>query len=111
MNKDQSVHIGMLNSFNLITGKATFEEIIMSGVGMFAHIPDEDIGVKDLDFMIVYFQNIDMFEHCAELLDYRNQNFNVDGTTKEQECECEFPEIKQYTLRVKCSICDKRLKR
>ena len=111
MNKTQALHVGMINSFNLITERATFEEIIMSGVGMFAHVPDEDVSSKDLDLIIEYFQELEMFEHCAELFDYRRENFKNDGTPIVEDCECDFPEIEEYSLRMKCASCNKRLKR
>lgn len=109
MTNGQTVHIGMINSYRLLTGKVTFQQVIMSGVGMFAHIPDEDITSSELDYMITYFQELEMFEHCAELLDYRKNNFNKNGTYKHEECKCELPDIKEYSLKVECSICNKRL--
>ena len=111
MNKNQVVHIGMINSFNLLTERFTFQDIAMSGIAMFAHTPDEDISAKELDYMIIYFQEIDMFEHCAELLDYRKKNFDENDQSIIEKCECKFPEIKQYKLKSICSVCKKRLSR
>lgn len=111
MNRDQAVHVGMLNSFNLITGKATFEEIVDAGIGVFAHLPDEDIDSRNIDFMIFYFQQHEMFEHCAKLKAYLIDNYNEDGSPKVTECECEYPDIKEYNIPMKCAGCDKRLKR
>jgi len=111
MNKDQVIHIGMVNSFNLLTERFAFQDIAMSGIAMFAHTPDEDISAKELDHIIIYFQEIEMFEYCAELLDYRKKNFNEDGSMKVKECECKFPSIKEYKLKSTCSACKKRLVR
>jgi len=109
MNNDQAVHVGMLNSFNLITGKATFMEIVDAGIGVFAHQPEEDIEVRNIEYIILYFQHHEMFEHCAELKNYIKENYNDDGSPKPNDCECECPEITEYTTPMYCSKCNKRL--
>lgn len=111
MNKTQSVHVGMINSYNLLTERATLEEIVSAGIGLFAHIPDEEVDVENIEFIMLYFQELEMFEHCADLLDYINFNYNDDGTPKEEECDCDLPNIVEYTKKMKCSACNKRLKR
>lgn len=111
MNNIQAVHVGMINSYNLLTEKATIEQIVSSGVALFAHVPDEEIEMENVEFILYYFQEREMFEHCAELLHYINDNFNEDGTSKEEECECDFPTISEYVKKMKCSTCKKRLKR
>jgi hypothetical protein len=105
MTGSQVVHIGMLNSYNLLIGKATMSDVVNSNVSLFAHVPDEEIDSQFIDFMILYFQEHEMFEHCAELLHYYKENFNDDGSHKGDECECELPDIKEYTTKIKCSIC------
>lgn len=110
MNKQQRLHVGMINSFNLITERVTIEEIIDSGISVFAHVPDSDIKFKDINLMLLYFKDLEMFEECSEIVEYINQNFNDDGSPIEQECECEYPEIDKYIKKIKCSNCKKRLK-
>jgi len=111
MTKDQTVYISMINSFNLITEKATIEDIIYSGIGIFAHIPNEDIDEEDVNVMISYFEKLDMYEHCSELINYINDEYNDDGSYRHKECECDFPIIKNYVKKMKCSRCDLRLRR
>ena len=111
MNRDQAVHVGMINSFNLLTGKASFESIVDAGIGVFAHMPDEDIEAKNIEFIIYYFQEQEMFEECAELKEYLNNNYNEDGTPKWTDCECEYPSIKKYSNPMYCAECEKKLKR
>jgi hypothetical protein len=111
MNKQQALHVGMINSFNLITGRTTLDEVVHSGIGVFAHVPDEEVDMENIKLIIIYFQDRDMFEHCIELVDYLNENFNKDGTSKEEDCSCEFPEIKTYSSKMKCSTCNKRLRK
>jgi len=110
MTGSQVVHIGMLNSYNVLTGKATMSDVINSNVSLFAHVPDEDIDSQFIDLMILYFQDCEMFEHCAELLHFYKENFNDDGTRKGEECECEFPDIKEYTNQIKCSQCKNNIR-
>lgn len=110
MNKQQRLHIGMINSFNLLTEQITIDEIVSSGVSVFAHTPDSDIKFKDINLMIIYFKDLEMFEYCSKLVNYMKENFNDDGSCKEQECECDYPNILFYTKKTQCSNCNKRLK-
>ena len=109
MNREQTVHVGMINSFNVITGRSTVEKIINSGIGILAHPPDEEVDHKLIKFMIEYFQNLEMFERCVDLKAYYDKNFNEDGTPKFKVCECTLPEIKSYDAPVHCSNCNKRI--
>ena len=111
MNQKQSVHIGMLNSYNFLTGRATIEQIVASGLGIFAHSPEEETELESINFMVFYFKEIEMYEKCAELKEYIDKTFNKDGSYKDKFCECELPEIENYTPIVKCSVCKMRIKR
>lgn len=101
----------MINSYNVITNKATVEEVINSGIGIFCHSPKEEDGMESIDFMIKYFKNLEMYEKCSDLKKYINETFNSDGTYKDDLCECSYPEIESYTPIVKCSICNLKIKR
>lgn len=111
MNNTQMMHIGMLNSYNVLVGKASIDEIIKSGIGVFAHVPDEEPSLESINFMLFYFKEMEAYEKCAELHAYIENNYNEDGTPKEKVCECEIPEIDEYVPKVKCAICNLRLKR
>lgn len=111
MNRDQAVHVGMINSFNLITEKATLDQIVSAGVGVFAHLPDEDIDAENIKFIIFYFQEHEMFEECAELQEYLQKHYYDDGTPKVQDCECDYPVITEYIQKMVCGNCKKRLRR
>lgn len=95
----------MINSYNLITGRATLDQIIDSGVSFFAHVPDEDITENSLELLIWYFQEHEMFEKCAELKKLQAEMFNDDGTIKQVTCSCEYPLINTYTKRLRCGKC------
>ena len=105
----QKVHIGMINSFNLITNRVHLEDIIESDVPLFAHNPEDDIDLKSLDLMVMYFQSLEMFERCGEIMKYINKHYTKDGKLKIKLCECEYPEIEVYTKKLKCSTCKKRI--
>lgn len=108
MTQTQIIHIGMINSFNMITERNTFEEIVESSLTFFAHSPEEDVSLKNLQQMIRYFESIEMYDHCSELLDYINLNFDEKGK-RTGSCECDYPVIKKYSKKMSCDFCDKRL--
>ncbi len=111
MTNEQMIHISMINSYNVITNKATVEEVTNSGIGIFCHSPEEQDGMDSIEFMIKYFKNLEMYERCADLKEYIKNTFNSDGTYKEPLCECSYPEIESYTPIVKCSKCSLNIKR
>jgi len=111
MTETQIVHISMLNSYNLITGRATLDQIIESGVSFFAHVPDEDITEHALELLTWYFQEHEMFEKCAELKKLQADMFNEDGTIKLVLCECDYPIINLYTKKLRCGRCKNLIKK
>jgi hypothetical protein len=110
MNTKQTIHIAMINSFNVITGRATIDEILRAGMGIFTYLPDEDVEKKHLTEMIRYFADREMYEHCSELKDFCEQHF-PDDIKSDAHCRCELPEIKRYAKMMKCSKCKKLLER
>ena len=108
MTRQQIVHIGMINSFNIITGVVSLEQVISSGMSVIAHIPEED-ELEFVNLMIHYFQEHEFYEYCSVLKKYKEDTYYDDGSRKEQECSCEYPEIKEYVVKTKCSKCNKRL--
>lgn len=111
MTKEQMIHISMINSYNVITNKATLEEVTNSGIGIFCHSPEEKDGMDSIEFMIRYFKNLEMYEKCSDLKKYIEETFNTDGTYKDVMCECSYPEIERYVLPIKCNQCSQTIKR
>jgi hypothetical protein len=111
MRSEQKIHIGMINSFNIITEKATIEQVVSSGIGVFAHYPGDRNELEAIEFMIFYFKNLEMYEKCSELTKYVEETFNADGSYKEDFCQCDLPEIEFYVPKVKCSTCNLRIKK
>lgn len=108
MTKQQALHVGMINSFNIITEQVTIEQVFNSGIDIFAHAPSGS-EVDYVKIMIKYFEENEMYYQCAVLKKHIEDTYLEDGTRKEKECECEFPEIKEYAVKMKCGCCNKRL--
>lgn len=111
MTEQQQVHIGMINSFNIITQRNTVYEVMSSGIGYFAHIPDREPDFDTLEDMLHYFSEIEMFEKCIELLKYMEDNFNEDGSEKFERCDCDYPVIEEYSPNMVCGGCKLKLRK
>jgi hypothetical protein len=107
MNQKQLLHVAMLNSYNLITHHASYDEIIESPIAMFAHLPDEPLNSINMKMLIGYFEKHEMFENCANLKKVYDSRFKPDGTPKDYECQCDYPEIIRYDYdEVRCAKCN-----
>jgi len=58
MTKEQMIHISMVNSYNVITNRATVQQVTNSGIGVFCHSPEEKDGMESIKFMITYFHTL-----------------------------------------------------
>ena len=110
MTTEQMLHIGMINSFNIITGRNSFNEILDSGVSMFAHNPQRNPDYNVVALMIEYFASVDMFEECSEIRRYIDSNYDISGNFIENECDCPQPKIGEYKAVMHCLKCKKILK-
>ena len=111
MTQEQMIHVGMINSFNLITERNTLEEIAMSEVSLFAHYPEGEVPLELIQLMMDYFKSFEMFEYCVDLMEYIALNFNDDGTRIIDGCECPQPVITEYSRTMFCGTCSKRLRK
>lgn len=105
------MHVGMMNSYNILMDKVSLDTVVQSGVGIFAHVPDDEPMLDDIEMMIIYFQDHDMFEICSELVKYIEENYNQNGSLKGEQCDCQYPTLKEYTRKMKCGTCNKRLRK
>jgi hypothetical protein len=110
MNTQQTIHVAMINSYNVILGYATIEEIVDSGIGVFTHLPEYDVELEVLETMIDYFQEMEMYEYCASLVSFINENWNEDRSKKKIYCECDLPSFDKYEPDIRCRVCNKRIK-
>jgi hypothetical protein len=111
MTQEQTIHVGVINSFNLITERNSFEEIVESDLSLFAHNPNTDPSIDVINFMIDYFKSYEMFENCVELMKYLKENYDDNGDFIFKECECQLPLITEYSEKMYCGECGKRLKK
>ena len=111
MKDNQQVHIGMINSFNIITERVSIYEVMSSGIGYFAHVPDREPELEILDDMIDYFSEIDMFEKCIELMKYKSEYYNEDASEKINSCQCDYPVIENYHYKMVCASCGNRIRK
>lgn len=111
MNKMQSLHVGMINSYNVIMGNITIEQVLQSGIGVFAHVPDTEPDLESIELMVMYFKDQEMYEKCSDLVKYMEENFDASGKPRGEECDCYQPTITEYTKKMACSKCNKRLRK
>ena len=65
---DKFINTGIINSYELIMGEKTIDEIVeRSKMPIFFIPPDEDYDNDDLDTMIEYFVSTEEYEKCSVL--------------------------------------------
>ena len=107
MTAKKILHIAMTNSFNMLMGVVSLEELYQARIPIIVHNPHEDVDVETIDDIIEYFESIEMYENCAKLKK-RYNNFFVSNNNYE-ECTCELPIIKRYSSVVRCDTCKKKI--
>ena len=71
---DKFINTGIINSYKLIMGEKTMDEIVeKSKMPIFFIHPDENYDNEDLDMMIEYFITTEEYEKCAELTKLKKQ--------------------------------------
>tara|TARA_R110000803_G_scaffold161502_2_gene225189 strand:+ start:118 stop:381 length:264 start_codon:yes stop_codon:yes gene_type:complete len=65
---DDELYWAMYNSYDVIVNKIDAREIMISDVEYFVHDVDDAITVSIIDTLIVYFEDLEEYEMCAELL-------------------------------------------
>jgi hypothetical protein len=111
MTEQQKIHVAMINSFNVITGKATIDDVLDSNVALFSHDFNEELQYDNLMFILKYFEQIEMFDKCSEFMVFIDSTFDRKGKHKEKACECPYPDIKSYGLKTKCDTCNRKIRR
>lgn len=65
---DNFINNGIINSYKLIVGEKTMEQIVeKTDLPIFFINPEEDYDNEDLDTMIEYFISTEEYEKCAVL--------------------------------------------
>lgn len=110
MTEQQKIHIAMLNSFNVLTGRVGLDTILTSNVPMFSHTIDEEPNFHNIMFIVRYFEQVEMFEECLLLKMFVDETFDEDGNFIEELCKCPHPKVITYSFKTKCEICNLKLK-
>jgi hypothetical protein len=111
MTDRQRIHVGMVNSYNILTKKAKVMDIIESSIPIFAHIVDHGVKKYEIDLMISYFESIEEYEKCIELKCISQLLFNDDGSEKDiPSCKCDMPSYGTvYDETMFCSRCNNQI--
>jgi len=110
MTEQQKIHIAMMNSFNVLTGRVGVEKIFASNVPMFSHSIEDEPNLQNILFIVKYFEQVEMFEECLLLKMFVDETFDEDGNFIAELCECPHPKIINYSIQTKCEICNLKLK-
>lgn len=109
MTESRKIHLAMINSFNIITRKTSYNRVVNSDIPLFAHDIYDGPTKIDIEYMIKHFESVEMFEKCMELknvIDLIETGSNKNG---ELICECDFPDPKKYTIKTKCETCKRQI--
>lgn len=61
------IELAMINSYKILTGKNTFDELVIEKEIWLAHDNRKDISEVDFDLIIEYFKDLEDYEKCGEL--------------------------------------------
>lgn len=109
MTEQQAVHVGMINSYNVLMGNISVEFLLDINLGVFSHDFSRDPRKETIENIIKYFEECEMFIECFELSGYIRDNFDEKGRYIRRLCECEKPVIKEYSYDTKCDTCKRSL--
>ena len=100
----------MLNSYYVLTEQVDVSKILASDVPYFSHNITESITLENLNYLIYYFEQMEMFEQCLELEKISVRTFDEHGNNIEIGCECDYPSIGEYSLKTTCGTCNRKMK-
>jgi len=109
MTDKQLLHIAMENSYNIVTGATTLEDILNTDMIIFCHHPEEPIDYPNLSLMIIYYEKIEHYEKCQKLKEIVDNLFIQNSSIDPNECKCDLPSIKKYATPMVCGSCKKVL--
>jgi len=72
---DKFIECGIINSYNVIVGEKTMDEIVeKTKLPVFFINPEENYDNDDLDTMIEYFISTEEYEKCSVLTKLKNKD-------------------------------------
>ena len=79
---DLDVHQAMLNSYYSIVRDYDPILLIKNGKGFFMHNPAEEIERKDLEDLLLYFEDEEDYDKCQDIRDYINRKWSLENTKR-----------------------------
>ena len=67
------IHLGMINSFDIVIYKVTFYELAITDTSFFIHDITKPITIDVIDDMIYYFEEEEDYEKCQALMEIRHE--------------------------------------
>lgn len=103
---DRNMHIAMINSYNVITGAVSVDDVAVSECPAFAFIPDEGPTEDDIIRVMRYFEDLEMDEHVDAL---KTAYVKMVSDESSGNCSCAMPDFHEYKPFIKCATCGKRI--
>ena len=70
---EEELHWAMYNSYDMIINNVDIRDMIISDVEYFIHDVTDKVTVNVIDTLIVYFEDIEEYEKCSELIKVRKK--------------------------------------
>ena len=67
------IHLGMLNSYDIVIYKVPFSELAITDISFFIHDITKPITIDVIDDMIYYFEEKEDYEKCQALMEIRHE--------------------------------------
>ena len=67
------IHLGMLNSYDIVIYKVPFSELAITDTSFFIHDITKPITIDVIDDMIYYFEEEEDYEKCQALMEIRHE--------------------------------------
>ena len=71
---DEELHWAMYNSYDMIINNVDIRDVMVTDVEYFIHDITDVVTVNVIDTLIVYFEDLEEYEKCAELMEVRKNH-------------------------------------
>tara|TARA_B100000780_G_scaffold188633_2_gene132627 strand:+ start:6314 stop:6538 length:225 start_codon:yes stop_codon:yes gene_type:complete len=65
---DNSLHLAMLNSYDIVIHKVPFSQLQITDKEFFMHDVTKKITVKVIEDLLFYFEDLEDYEKCSRLI-------------------------------------------
>lgn len=71
--EQDQLHLGMLNSYDIVIYKVPFSELAITDTSFFIHDITKPITTEVIDDLIYYFEEEEDYEKCQALMEIRHE--------------------------------------